>query len=67
MGELCKLGDYILPNTTEACYILYKPWKDEFINEEMLEMAQELSAFTKRYVVLRRYTQGKSVWNGCFG
>ncbi|MBR2557401.1 MAG: pyridoxamine kinase [Methanobrevibacter sp.] len=53
MGELCKLGDFILPNTTEACYILHKPWKEEFTKEEMLEMAQELSAFTKRYVILK--------------
>ena len=53
MGELCKLGDYILPNTTEACYILHKLWKEEFTKEEMLEMANELSAFTKRYVILK--------------
>ena len=53
MGELCKLGDYILPNTTEACYILHKPWKKEFTREEMLEMANELSEFTKRYVILK--------------
>ena len=53
MGELCKLGDYILPNTTEACYILHKPWKEEFTREEMLEMADELSQFTKRHVILK--------------
>ena len=53
MGELCKLGDYILPNTTEACYILHKPWKEEFTKEEMLDMANELSQFTKRHVVLK--------------
>lgn len=53
MGELCKLGDYILPNTTEACYILHKPWKEEFTKEEMLDMANELSEFTKRHVVLK--------------
>ena len=53
MGELCKLGDYILPNTTEACYILHKPWKEEFTREEMLEMADELSEFTKRHVILK--------------
>ena len=53
MGELCKLGDFILPNTTEACYILHKPWKEEFTKEEMLEMAEELAAFTKRYVILK--------------
>ena len=55
MGELCKLGDYILPNTTEACYILHKPWKEQFTKEEMLQMANELSDFTKRYVILKGY------------
>ena len=55
MGELCKLGDYILPNTTEACYLLHKPWKEHFTKEEMLEMACELSDFTKKYVVLKGY------------
>ena len=53
MGELCKLGDYVLPNTTEACYILHRPWKKEFNKEEMLDMANELSDFTKRYVILK--------------
>ena len=53
MGELCKLGDYVLPNTTEACYLLHKPWKEEFSREEMLEMANELADFTKRYVILK--------------
>lgn len=53
MAELCKLGDYVLPNTTEACYILHKPWKEEFTRDEMLEMANELSAFTKRYIILK--------------
>ena len=53
MGELCKLGDFILPNTTEACYILHKPWKEEFTNEEMVEMANELAEFTKKYVILK--------------
>ena len=55
MGELCKLGDFILPNTTEACYILHKPWKETFSKEEMIEMAKELSQFTKRYVILKGY------------
>lgn len=53
MGELCKVGDYILPNTTEACYLLHKPWKEEFTREEMLDMANELSEFTKRHVILK--------------
>lgn len=53
MGELCKLGDYILPNTTEACYILHKEWKEEFSKEEMIEMANELAKFTKRHVILK--------------
>ena len=55
MGELCKLGDYILPNTTEACYLLHKPWKEHFSKEEMQEMAGELSDFTKKHVILKGY------------
>ena len=55
MGELCKVGDYILPNTTEACYILHKPWKEQFSQEEMLDMAEELADFTKRHVILKGY------------
>ena len=55
MGELCKLGDYILPNTTEACYILHKEWKEDFSKDEMLDMAEELSKFTKRHVILKGY------------
>lgn len=55
MGELCKLGDYILPNTTEACYILHREWKSRFSKDEMLDMAHDLSEFTKRYVILKGY------------
>lgn len=53
MGELCRMGDYVLPNTTEACYILHKPWKESFTREEMLEMAEELSQFSKKCVILK--------------
>lgn len=53
MGELCKLGDYILPNTTEACYLLHKEWKPDFTKDEMIEIAKDLSAFTKRHVILK--------------
>lgn len=53
MGELCKVGDYVLPNTTEACYLLHREWKENFSKEEMLEIADELSAFTKRHVILK--------------
>ncbi len=53
MGELCKVGDYILPNTTEACYLLHKEWKPNFTKEEMIDMAKELSEFTNKYVILK--------------
>ena len=59
MGELCKLGDYVLPNTTEACYLLHKPWKEDFTKEEILEIADELSAFTKKHVILKGDTHKK--------
>ena len=53
MGELCKVGDYILPNTTEACYLLHKPWKSEFTKDEMIDIADGLTEFTKKYVILK--------------
>ena len=53
MGELCKLGDYVLPNTTEACYLLHKEWKPEFSKEEMEEIAEGLKSFTKRHIILK--------------
>ena len=53
MGELCKIGDFILPNTTEACYLLHREWKDNFSIDEMLNMAEELASFTKRHVILK--------------
>lgn len=55
MGELCKIGDYILPNTTEACYLLHKPWKEHFTKDEMIDMARDLSGFTKNQVILKGY------------
>lgn len=61
MAELCKLGDYILPNTTEACYILHKEWKEDFSKEEMLDMAEELSKFTKRHVILKGYEENEKM------
>ena len=56
MGELCKKGDYVLPNTTEACYILHKPWKEEFSKEEMIEIAEGLTSFTKKTVISKGVT-----------
>ncbi|MBQ6220771.1 MAG: bifunctional hydroxymethylpyrimidine kinase/phosphomethylpyrimidine kinase [Methanosphaera sp.] len=53
MGQHCKLGDYILPNTTESCYLLHKDWKAEFSKDEMIDMAKQLCKFTKKYVVLK--------------
>jgi pyridoxine kinase len=53
MSELCKIGDYVLPNTTEACCLLHRKWKPEFTKDEMIEMAKELSKFTKRHVILK--------------
>ena len=60
MGELCKIGDYILPNTTEACYLLHKPWKENFTHDEMLEIGNELLNFTKGHVILKGDTHKKN-------
>ncbi|RAP50383.1 MAG: phosphomethylpyrimidine kinase [Methanosphaera sp. rholeuAM74] len=59
MGKLCKLGDYVLPNTTEACYLLHRKWKPDFTKDEMTEIAEKLSDFTKKYVILKGDTHKK--------
>ena len=59
MGELCKLGDYVLPNTTEACYLLHEQWKENFTKDEMLNMVNELSKFTKKHIILKGYTHNE--------
>lgn len=52
MKELCKMADVIVPNLTEASYILKKEYKENYTEQEIKEMLIELSVLGPKNVVL---------------
>ncbi len=43
MKELCKNADIVVPNITEACYMLQRKYKEEYTEEEIKDLLIELS------------------------
>lgn len=52
MKELCKMADIIVPNLTEASYMLEKEYKENYSEQEIKDMLIELSFLGPKYVVL---------------
>lgn len=52
MKELCKMADIIVPNLTEASYMLEKEYKENYSEQEIKDMLIELSLLGPKYVVL---------------
>lgn len=52
MKELCKMADIIVPNLTEASYMLETEYKENYSEEEIKSMLIELSDLGPKYVVL---------------
>lgn len=52
MKELCKIADIIVPNLTEASYMLEKEYKENYSEQEIKDMLIELSFLGPKYVVL---------------
>lgn len=52
MKELCKMADIIVPNLTEASYMLEKEYKENYGEQEIKDMLIELSFLGPKYVVL---------------
>ena len=52
MLKLCKKAHYIVPNLTEACFLLNREYKESFNQEEIEEMAISLNKLTNAKVVL---------------
>lgn len=52
MKELCKMADIIVPNHTEASYMLEKEYKENYSEQEIKDMLIELSFLGPKYVVL---------------
>lgn len=43
MKELCKNADIVVPNITEACYMLQRKYKEEYTEKEIKDLLIELS------------------------
>lgn len=52
MKELCKMADIIVPNLTEASYMLEKEYKENYSEQEIKDLLIELSFLGPKYVVL---------------
>lgn len=52
MKELCKMADIIVPNLTEASYMLGKEYKEIYSEQEIKDILIELSNLGPKYVVL---------------
>lgn len=52
MKKLCKTADVIVPNLTEASYMLEKEYKESYSEQEIKNMLIELSNLGPKYVVL---------------
>ena len=54
MKGLCSKADVIVPNMTEACYLLGQPYKESGYNKEYIEeMLKNLAALGAKKVVLK--------------
>lgn len=52
MKKLCKMADIIVPNLTEASYMLGKEYKEIYSEQEIKDILIELSNLGPKYVVL---------------
>ena len=52
MAKLCSVADIIVPNLTEASYMLHKKYKDDYSEKEIKEILIELSDLGPKKVVL---------------
>lgn len=52
MKKLCKMSDIIVPNLTEASYMLEKEYKEIYSEQEIKDILIELSNLGPKYVVL---------------
>ena len=52
MKELCKNADIVVPNITEACYMLEREYKEEFNEAEIKELLIKLTNLGPKYSIL---------------
>ena len=52
MKELCKMADVIVPNLTEASYMLQREYKQSYTEQEIKDLLVELSDLGPKQVIL---------------
>ena len=52
MKELCKNADIVVPNITEACYMLQREYKEEYTEKEIKDLLIELTNLGPKYSIL---------------
>ncbi len=52
MKELCKMADIVVPNLTEASYMLEREYNEKYTEEEIKEILIELTNLGPKYAIL---------------
>ncbi len=52
MKNLCKMGDVVVPNLTEACYMLEREYKEKYTEKEIKEILIELTNLGPKKAIL---------------
>ena len=52
MCDLCRMADVILPNLSEAAFMLHKPYLAQYTEEDIRALLRELAALGPRYAAL---------------
>ena len=60
MLSLCAVADIAVPNITELCFLLEKPYKEHFTMDELKKMLRELCALGTKQVVLTGVESGEN-------
>lgn len=67
MGELCRHADVIVPNTTEACFLLGREWKPDMSMEDAAPCLEALSArYGCKQVIITGIRRGRLLGAACF-
>lgn len=67
MWELVRDADVILPNVTEVCLLLGKPWRDNFTEKEQKDLVLSLAENIHGSIIMTGYRQdGGGVGAACY-
>ena len=69
MAALCRRGDYLLPNLTEAAFLTGMPYREACDGQYLIEMAEALCGFGAKGVIITglSWDAGYTGWAGMLG